>query len=305
MRRRIGLALALAAWVAWFPAVLFGQEAGEGDEPATAETQKTRKKVGKPAKEEDDAQSGEATGDGTDDLFAAVKKKKIDVRFVPQNAALASLTIVNTTDQPVKVRIPVVVAGTPTVPAGTNATTFFATFGTAPPQTVGGVTSSPGQDVAGGESKRKKSPARSKGKGDEPPKATVLTLPPAEPRIVVVACVCLEFGKPDPLPVLPYTVVEIEKASKKPEVKATLEKFAQGKFDREIAQLAAWHFNCGMTWEQLAEIGVFSNEKLNAAMKAAEQVEKEVKAKSKEKVSKAKNKDKEKAKKPAGKNEEN
>ncbi len=294
MRRRLGLALALAMFVAWFPAILSGQKAEEGDEPAAAETpKKARSQAGKQAKEGADTEGGEAKDDGTGDLFEAIKKKKLDVRFVAQNAALASLTIVNISDQPVKVRIPVVVAGTPTAPPGTNPTTFFASFGTAPPQIVGGVTSMSGHNAAAGGSKKKKSSGRAGAKGDEPPKASVQTLSPGETRIVAVACVGLEFGKPNPLPILPYALADIEKASKKPEVKAMLEGFAQGRFDQEIAQLAAWHFNSDVSWNQLAETGTISEEKLRAAVKVAEQIEKEVKAKTKNKAGKEKNKNKE------------
>ncbi|HVC92587.1 MAG TPA: hypothetical protein VND64_02805 [Pirellulales bacterium] len=294
MRRRIGLALALAAFVAWFPAVLHGQETEASDEPGTVETpKKPKNKAGKQAKDGAEADGGEAKGDGAGDLFEAVKKKKLNVTFVAQNAAVASLTIINITDQPVKVRVPVVVAGTPTTPPGTNATAYFASFGTAPPQIVGGVTSIADQSAAAGGSKKKKSPGRAAAKGDEPPKASEFTLSPGETRVVPVACVGLEFGKPNPLPILPYTMADIETASKKAEVKAMLEGFAQGRFNREIAQLAAWHFNCSMTWDQLAETGTVSEETLRAAMKAADQIEKEVKAKTKKKAGKEKEKDKE------------
>jgi len=294
MRRRIGLALALATLVACFPAVFHGQEPAEGDEPAAAETPtKAKNRAGKQAKAGAEAEGGEAASDGMGELFEAVKKKKLDVRFVPQSAALASLTIVNITDQPVRVRIPVVVAGTPTAPPGTNATTYFASLGTAPPQIVGGVTSITSQSQEPSGSKKKKSSGRAAAKGVEPPKASALTLSPGETRVVPVACVCLEFGKPNPLPIMPYALTDIEKASKKPEVKAMLEGFAQGRFDQETAQLAAWHFNCGMTWNQLAETGTISVDKLKAAMKVTEQIEKEVKAKAKTKGGKEKSKNKE------------
>ncbi|HUY35856.1 MAG TPA: hypothetical protein VMV69_24145 [Pirellulales bacterium] len=289
MRRRIGLTIALLVWLGWFPALLTGQESDEGDEPASVETPKNAKtKAGKREKKGVDAESGE----GADDLFEAVKKKKLQVHFVPQNAALASLTIGNTTDQPVKVRIPLVVAGTPTMPTGVSAAAYLATYGTAPPQTVAGVTRVLGQSAAPQVSKKKKSTGRAAAKNTEPPKGPVLTLQPGETRIVPVACVGLEFGKPNPLPIMPYTLVDIEKTSKKPEVKATLEGFAQGKFNQQIAQLIAWHFNGGMTWNQLAQTGTIAEDKLQTAMKAAEQIEKDVKAKSKEKASKVKNKSK-------------
>jgi hypothetical protein len=216
---------------------------------------------------------------------------------------LAHLTISNPTEQPLTVQIPAVVAGSPVLPRGTTEQGYLQTYGAAIPQTVGGVISSRAKNANENGAQRKKPSGNAKEKDDAPP-ANVVTLPPGGQQVFLVACVGLDFGKPSPLPIMPYEMVEIDDATKRPEVRLVLEGFAAGRVEQDVAQLASWHFNNGMNWEQLAATGSFPN-KLEMAKKVAEQAEKDVKAKAKAKANKEKEKDKVKekamAKKPGGK----
>jgi hypothetical protein len=63
--------------------------------------------------------------------------------------------------------------------------------------------------------------------------------------------VCLEHGKPDPKPRVPYQIVPLEQVTKQPEVAELLFALGTNPDRQRIAQIAAWHLANGMTWQQL------------------------------------------------------
>jgi len=67
-----------------------------------------------------------------------------------------------------------------------------------------------------------------------------------------VPVVCLEHGKPDPRPGMKYEIKPIAQATGKPEVHEVCKALGKGEVPQRVAQVAAWHMNNGMTWEQLA-----------------------------------------------------
>jgi hypothetical protein len=297
------IALVALALTGWLPAVAVSQD--DGDQPAVESPKKTKTKSGKKSKKgkdaEKDSDEDQAELAGAMSLFEAIKKERVKAQFVPQSSILASLTIINSTEQPLKVEIPAVLAGSPVVPRGTTDQPELQTYKAAIPQTVGGVISNRGKFTADGEAPKKQG-GNAKDK-DEPPSPQVVTLPPGGQQVFPVACVGLDFAKPSPLPIMPYELVDIDDASRRPEVRTVLEGLAAGRIEQDVAQLAAWHFNSGMNWEQLAATppASFPN-KLEMAKKVAEQAEKDVKAKAKAKGKKDKEKEKGKMeKKPNGK----
>jgi hypothetical protein len=68
---------------------------------------------------------------------------------------------------------------------------------------------------------------------------------------VKVPCVCLEHGKPDPKPRVPYKIVPLETVTAEPAVAGVLARLGEGKYSQRVAQAAAWHLANGMTWEEL------------------------------------------------------
>jgi hypothetical protein len=63
--------------------------------------------------------------------------------------------------------------------------------------------------------------------------------------------VCLEHGKPDPKPRVPYKIVPLETITAEPAVAAVLAQLGKGKYNQRVAQIAAWHLANDMSWEQL------------------------------------------------------
>jgi hypothetical protein len=74
---------------------------------------------------------------------------------------------------------------------------------------------------------------------------------------IKVTTVCLEHGKNDPNPRIPYKIVPLEKFNNDPKVYEVCAMLGHGEIDQASAQAAAWHFTDEMTFEELvAKIGV-------------------------------------------------
>ena len=76
---------------------------------------------------------------------------------------------------------------------------------------------------------------------------------PAKSASYKIATVCLEHGKRDPRPAIPYEIRPLETVTTKPGVAEVLTLLGYGKIDQREAQAAAWHLANGMSWEQLAQ----------------------------------------------------
>jgi hypothetical protein len=64
--------------------------------------------------------------------------------------------------------------------------------------------------------------------------------------------VCLEHGKKDPNPRVPYEIRPLESFTSKGEVIEVVKMLAKGELDQATAQAAAWHFTNDMSWQELA-----------------------------------------------------
>lgn len=78
------------------------------------------------------------------------------------------------------------------------------------------------------------------------------SIPPEKTRVLRVATVCLEYGKPEPSPRYPYKLVELETFSSDAKVAIMLEALGRGEVSQKVAQAAAWHLSSGLAWEKLA-----------------------------------------------------
>ena len=80
----------------------------------------------------------------------------------------------------------------------------------------------------------------------------MFSLPPEKTRVVKVTTVCLEHGKPEPSPLRPYKLVELESYSDDPRLEQLMQSIGKGEISQKVAQAAAWHIANGLTWQQLA-----------------------------------------------------
>jgi len=70
---------------------------------------------------------------------------------------------------------------------------------------------------------------------------------------VKVASVCLDHGKKDPNPRIPYEIVPIESYAKSPAIAELVKMMCLGQIDQHSAQAATWHIQNGLSWEELAQ----------------------------------------------------
>jgi hypothetical protein len=78
------------------------------------------------------------------------------------------------------------------------------------------------------------------------------SLPPERTRTLRVATVCLDHGKREPSPRVPYRMTAIDTCSSDPCLQDVMTALASGAISQKVAQAAAWHISSGRTWEQLA-----------------------------------------------------
>ena len=159
-----------------------------------------------------------AEGFAVVDMFAAMEDGTIDVRYIPKDATEATVWFENKSDKPLSIQLPEVFAGVPTVLA-----------------------QGAGMGMGGG------------GMGGGGMGGGMFNIPAGMKARVKVNTVCLEHGKRDPNPKIPYTIIPIEKFTKKAEVIETCRLLANGQISQQVAQAAAWHYTDDMSFPALAD----------------------------------------------------
>lgn len=160
-------------------------------------------------------------GDETVELFEAMDEGQIQVKIIPKNSAEARVFIKNKANKPLNVRLPKAFAAVPILAQG--------------PGGMGGGMG--GQAMGGG-----------MGMGG----GGMFNIPADREGDFKVACVCLEHGKPEPRPKMAYSMKPVESVTTKPGVAEMLTDLGDGRIPQRAAQVAAWHLNNGMSWEELA-----------------------------------------------------
>jgi hypothetical protein len=183
----------------------------------------------------------------TVELFSAIKAGDLDARFIPRDSRRATVWIENKTDKPLSIQIPVGFAGVPVAAQmiggpGGGFPPLGGPVGGGSPQAVG----APGNAFPGPAFP----PIGGPGGGPAGPPG-FFSVPAGKTIKVKVPCVCLEHGKADPKPRIPYKIVPLESVTSEPRVAGVLASLGDGKYSQRVAQAAAWHLANGMTWEEL------------------------------------------------------
>lgn len=81
-----------------------------------------------------------------------------------------------------------------------------------------------------------------------------ITVKPGRRAVRTVGTVCIEYGKREPAPRIPYRMVPLTAAvsGADPRLSAVLQALVGGGYSQRAVQAAAWHITDGRTWEQLA-----------------------------------------------------
>ncbi|MGD9719801.1 MAG: hypothetical protein AB7O59_01130 [Pirellulales bacterium] len=169
------------------------------------------------------------------DLFDAIRANDVEVKLIPKDSTEARMFIANKTNRPLTVRMPVAFAGVPILA-----------------QAVGGVgrgggssNNSATQSMGGGGMMGGMGGGMMGGMG-------MMNIAPEQVAKLRYKTVCLEHGKKDPRPGIPYEIRPLAEVTTKPGVQELLAALSAGKIGQREAQAAAWHLANDMTWEQLA-----------------------------------------------------
>jgi hypothetical protein len=187
------------------------------------------------------------------DLFPAIESGKIDVQMIPKDSTACTLLVTNKTEKPLNIRVPDVLAGVPVLaqfgnmpfPGGLNGPGKNAPAG---PGKGGGQPQSVGMPV---NSNGNRQQGRGNG-GNNLGNGGLFSVAPEKVGQLKLPCVCLEYGKPMPRPLMSYQIRPIERVTDKTAVHEMCRMLGRDELDQKTAQAAVWHLNNAMSWEELA-----------------------------------------------------
>jgi hypothetical protein len=227
------------------------------------------------------------------ELFAGIEKGQLEAVLIPKDSSECRVMVKNLTDRPLNVLLPEAFAGVP----------VLAQQGVFAPNNANNANNAP-QNLGGGFPNNNLQGNNNNNNFFNMPGNNLFNVPnnnrinrggnPFQPMFNIAAekvgqfhldCVCLDHGRPNPRPQIRYQIKPLASVTNKPEVRELCAMLGRGEVDQKAAQAAAWHFNNGMTWEQLKakEVKIamgrirepyFTPKELAAAKKAAEQVTK-------------------------------
>ena len=172
------------------------------------------------------------------EFFAAMEKGQIDVKVFPKDSTQCRILVANKTDKPLSVKLPDAFGAVPVL--GQAAAGAAAGGGGA---RAGG--SNQDQSMGGGM-------MGGGGMGGGGMGGGMFNIAPEKVGQIKGSTVCLDHGKREPRPNVPYQLKPIEQVTDKPAVQELCRMVARGLLPQRAAQVAAWHLNNNMTWEQLA-----------------------------------------------------
>ncbi|TWU23049.1 hypothetical protein Pla52o_25830 [Novipirellula galeiformis] len=221
-------------------------------------------------------------------LFDAMDSKQVAVQFIPVDASHANVLIKNLTHHELKIQLPQSIAA---VPHRAVLSQFGFNGGQAPlgvqgqgGQGQGGQNGGGNQSVGGGFQ-----PGGPQGNnqfgnnrgGLNAPQGNVfgigvMRIAAEKTRKVVATTVCLEHGKADPNPKIPYRMVRIESYTQDEELIELCNQLGRAQITQQAAQAVAWHLANGLSWNELTklnriesryrgEIRLFKNSELQEA----------------------------------------
>jgi hypothetical protein len=186
------------------------------------------------------------------DLFKARDAGQIEVKLIPHDSKSGTVIITNNTNRPLTIKLPKAFAGVPVlaqrrggVGGGGIGGNNLGGGGGGNQGLGGGFTGGGGGFGGGG--------VGGGGGGG----GGFFNIGPERVGKLKIVAVCLEHGKQDPNPRVPYALVPIESVTSDPKVIEVVTMLGSGGIDQPAAQAAAWHLANGLSWQELAaKIGI-------------------------------------------------
>lgn len=202
------------------------------------------------------------------EMFSAMAQGQIEVKLIPKDSKQSRVIIANKTTKALTVKLPNAFAGVP----------VLAQIGGGIGGAGGGGRSGGGggnQGIGGGMGGGMMGGMGGMGGGG----MGMFNVPPEKTGQFSVTTVCLDHGKREPRPNVPYQIKPLEQYTDKPGMRELVQMLGTGEVSQRAAQAAAWHINNDMSWDQLAAKRIrhangttepyFSSEEIRGAMQLA------------------------------------
>jgi hypothetical protein len=218
------------------------------------------------------------------DLFSALEAGQVQVRLIPKDSKECTVMVENKTDKPLRVKLPSAFVGVPVLAQFEGGVAGDGGFGRRGGGYGGGGWGG-AQAFGGGWGGGFGGMGGFGGIGGLG--GMGWNIPPQKVATFKLPTVCLDYGKPDPRPQIPYQIKKIEEHTDNKVVHEIVRALAAGAVPQRIAQLAAWHVANGISWEELASQSyrhvsgvrtpLYSPAEIQAAMQLVSVAEKRVK----------------------------
>ena len=149
------------------------------------------------------------------------------MKIIPKDSTQGKVLIENKTDKPLSVKLPDAFAAVPVLAQARRAGNRAAAAA-APRPGAAAWAAAAGQGGGG-----------------------MFNIPPEKIAQIKVPLVCLEHGKAEPRPGIPYEIKPIESVTDNPEVQELCRMLGTGQLNQRAAQVAAWHLANGLSWDYL------------------------------------------------------
>ncbi len=200
------------------------------------------------------------------DIFQAIDDGQVDVKFIPIDAAAANVLIENKTDRLLQIALPEAFAAIPLLGKPLLEEPVLGQLGPQfgqPAANAGGGGGAASQSVGGGFNAGGNQGLGNQGLGNPPAGGGrqgvglgfgLLRIPAQKTRKLTATTVCLEFGKPDPLPRLAYRMIPLSQFSQDDRIGLLCKQLGQGEIPQNSAQAAAWHLANHLSWDEISQI---------------------------------------------------
>lgn len=183
-------------------------------------------------------------------FFDAIEEGAIEVKVFPKDATQAKVVVKNKTDKPMRIEVPEAFVGVPVLAqfgGGRGGGGRGGRGGGGGRGGRGGGGGGGNQSFGGGGGGFGGGGGRGGGGGG------VFNIGPDAVMKKTLTTVCLEHGKEDPQPRIPYELKPIETFTKDAKVVEVLGMLGRGEVSQEVAQAASWHLTDNLSWQELAE----------------------------------------------------
>ncbi|MFH1924521.1 MAG: hypothetical protein ABIP48_32110 [Planctomycetota bacterium] len=209
--------------------------------------------------------------DETVEFFSAIEEGKLEVKLIAKDSTECRVLIANKTDKPLNVSLPAAFAGVPVLAQGAFPPGNFDNFNNQNNQNnqnsgaqqlgIGNQFGNPfgnqiGNNVQGNRGNQLFNVPGARN-NLAPPGArnfAPFNLAPEQVAQLKLASVCLDHGKPDPRPAMPYEIKPLADVTGKAEVVELCRMLGRKEVSQRAAQAAAWHLNNDMSWDELTSL---------------------------------------------------